>query len=189
MSVRLFVGNLPFDVTEAEIREFFSPVGELQEVFLPVDRESGKPRGFAFIEFDEASQAAEAVRRFNEQQFKGRALSLSEARAREKRSFGDSFSRMPAFEARSASGAPAAADAAGYSGDAYPDDVRSRKEKRGRNFGPDAKPKRARKQAAKPSKFEGKKKGPLRPRVGGQVYGLSGDDFYDEIYDSEYDVD
>src|SRR5512147_2267169 len=85
MSARLFVGNLPFDVTEADVRELFAPVGPLSYVFLPVDRDSGKRRGFAFIEFGDEAKAAEAMRRFNEQPFKGRPLALSEARARDAR--------------------------------------------------------------------------------------------------------
>ena len=58
MSARLFVGNLPFDVTEAELRDLFSPVGSLSYVFLPVDRESGKRRGFAFVEFSDETKAS-----------------------------------------------------------------------------------------------------------------------------------
>ena len=51
MPVRLFVGNLPYEASEAELREHFSAVGPLSSVFLPVDRETGRPRGFAFVEF------------------------------------------------------------------------------------------------------------------------------------------
>src|SRR5512136_1621122 len=88
MSARLFVGNLPFDVTETELKELFAPVGPLSYVFLPVDRETGKKRGFAFVEFGDEAKAGEALRRFNDQQFKGRPLALSEARAREARPAG-----------------------------------------------------------------------------------------------------
>src|SRR5437870_12474476 len=49
--VRLFVGNLPYSVTAAELKEFFSSVGSVSSVILPIERESGKPRGFAFVEF------------------------------------------------------------------------------------------------------------------------------------------
>src|SRR5205809_4707269 len=83
MSVRLFVGNLPYDATEVEIREHFSSVGNLSYVSIPLDRETGKKRGFAFVEFAAAEQAQEAIRQFNNQPFKGRPLAVNEARARD----------------------------------------------------------------------------------------------------------
>ena len=60
MPVSLFVGNLPYNATEGELRELFSAVGALLNVYLPTDRESGKLRGFAFIEFSERAHAEEA---------------------------------------------------------------------------------------------------------------------------------
>ena len=85
MSVRLFVGNLPYDATEADLREHFSAVAPLSYIYLPLDRETGKPRGFAFIEYSERSHAVEAIRRFDSQMFKGRPLAVNEARAKEDR--------------------------------------------------------------------------------------------------------
>jgi len=167
MSARLFVGNLPFDVTEAELRDLFSPVGPLSYVFLPVDRESGKRRGFAFVEFGDEAQAAEALRRFNEQQFRGRALALSEARARDARpSTGTPFRpRVPRL--------PDAFDPPAL-GEGGP-----RRERRGRD---DAK--RHTKPGARGVRYESAaKKGPRRERIGGRVYGLDGDDV-EEIEDS-----
>src|SRR5215510_9428049 len=83
MGFRLFVGNLPYDTTEDEIRNHFSPVGQLSYVSIPLDRETGKKRGFAFVEFVQASQAEAAIRQFNNQPFKGRPLAVNEARAKE----------------------------------------------------------------------------------------------------------
>ncbi|MGH9831808.1 MAG: RNA recognition motif domain-containing protein, partial [Blastocatellia bacterium] len=57
MPVRIFVGNLPYNTTEAELREHFSAVGPLTYVSLPTDRETGQPRGFAFLEFNDRAQA------------------------------------------------------------------------------------------------------------------------------------
>ena len=57
MPVRLFVGNLPYDTTEPDLREFFAPVGPLSTVIIPVDRETGKRRGFAFVEFSDPAHA------------------------------------------------------------------------------------------------------------------------------------
>ena len=51
MAVRLFVGNMPYGATEADLRAHFSRVGEPSQVVIPVDRETGRPRGFAFVEF------------------------------------------------------------------------------------------------------------------------------------------
>ena len=83
MTVRLFVGNLPYDVTEPELRAYFAAVGPLASLALPLDRDTGTPRGFAFVEFQERPDAEEAIRRLHAQVFKGRPLAVSEARARE----------------------------------------------------------------------------------------------------------
>jgi RNA recognition motif-containing protein len=85
LAVRLFIGNLPYDATETELRGHFAPVGAPLQVLVPVDRETGRPRGFAFVEFAEREVAEEVIRRFNGQSFKGRPLAVSEARAREDR--------------------------------------------------------------------------------------------------------
>ena len=74
MAVRLFVGNLPYSATEAALRELFSAVAPLSYIYLPIDRETGKPRGFAFVEFGDRSQAEEAIRRFNNQLFMAEAI-------------------------------------------------------------------------------------------------------------------
>lgn len=85
MSVRLFVGNLPYGATDAELKEYFGAVGEPAQIIMPVDRETGRPRGFAFVEYAERAMAEEAIRRFDSQPFKGRPLAVSEARPREER--------------------------------------------------------------------------------------------------------
>ena len=85
VSVRLFVGNLDYSVNEAELRQHFGEVGAPAQVALPVDRETGRPRGFAFVEFADRGVAEEVIRRFNGQALKGRPLAISEARAREDR--------------------------------------------------------------------------------------------------------
>jgi len=83
VAVRLFVGNMPYGATEADLRAHFSAVSQPSQVVLPVDRETGRPRGFAFVEFLERAHAEEAIQRFNQQPFMGRPLSVSEARPRE----------------------------------------------------------------------------------------------------------
>ena len=85
MAVRLFVGNLAYSTTEADLRTYFGAVAPPSQVVLPVDRETGRPRGFAFVEFLDRANAEQAIQRFNGQPFNGRPLAVSEARAREDR--------------------------------------------------------------------------------------------------------
>jgi RNA recognition motif-containing protein len=87
VGVRLFVGNLDYSVNEGELRQHFSSVGQPAQVALPVDRETGRPRGFAFVEFADRAVAEEVIRQFNGQALKGRPLAISEAREREQRPF------------------------------------------------------------------------------------------------------
>jgi len=79
----LFVGNMPYGATEADLRTHFSQVGPPSQIVLPVDRDTGRPRGFAFVEFQDRAMAEQAIQRFNQQPFMGRPLSVSEARPRE----------------------------------------------------------------------------------------------------------
>src|SRR6185437_10946558 len=85
---------MPYGATEADLRAHFSGVGEPSQIVIPVDRETGRPRGFAFVEFQDRAIAETAVQRFNQQPFMGRSLSVSEARPREERPAGG-FSRPP----------------------------------------------------------------------------------------------
>jgi RNA recognition motif-containing protein len=85
---------MPYGATEADLRAHFSAVGEPSQIVIPVDRETGRPRGFAFVEFQERDLAEAAVARFNQQPFMGRSLSVSEARPREERPAGG-YSRPP----------------------------------------------------------------------------------------------
>ena len=75
----LYVGNLPFSSTEAEIRELFGLHGEVRNVNIVLDRQTGKPRGFAFVSMDD-EPAAKALAALNGQLFAGRRLQVNEAR-------------------------------------------------------------------------------------------------------------
>ena len=88
MAVRLFVGNMPYGATDADLRSHFTTVGAPSNIVIPVDRETGRPRGFAFVEYLDRSLAEQAIARFNQQPFMGRPLSVSEARPREERPAG-----------------------------------------------------------------------------------------------------
>ena len=83
--VRLFVGNLPYQATEDDLRTHFSQVGQPTQIVRPLDRETGRARGFAFVEYAERSVAETAIKQFDGQLFMGRPLAVSEARAREER--------------------------------------------------------------------------------------------------------
>jgi len=84
----LFVGNMPYGATDADLRSHFSSVGAPSNIVIPVDRETGRPRGFAFVEYLDRAVAEQAINRFNQQPFMGRPLSVSEARPREERPAG-----------------------------------------------------------------------------------------------------
>jgi RNA recognition motif-containing protein len=81
----LFVGNLPYQATEDDLRTHFAQVGPPTQIVRPLDRETGRARGFAFVEYAERGPAEEAIKKFDGQLFMGRPLAVSEARAREDR--------------------------------------------------------------------------------------------------------
>lgn len=80
----IYVGNLPFSASEDQIRQLFEQYGKVQSVKLVSDRETGRPRGFGFVEMD-ASAADTAIAALNGQQFGGRSLRINEARERAER--------------------------------------------------------------------------------------------------------
>lgn len=82
MSSKVFVGNLDFKTTKEEVQTLFTQIGEIRDVFLPTDRESGRPRGFAFVEFTSDDDAAKAIEKFNGYQLGGRALRVNAAEDR-----------------------------------------------------------------------------------------------------------
>lgn len=84
MSKNLYVGNLPWSATEEEVRSTFEAFGEVTSVKLIEDRETGRPRGFGFVEMDDAG-AREAISNLDGKDFGGRNLKVNEARPREER--------------------------------------------------------------------------------------------------------
>ncbi len=81
---KLYIGNLPWRATEEELTEFFGSFGEVQSVAIILDRETGRSRGFGFVEMDDAG-ADRAMSEADGKDFGGRALRVSEARERERR--------------------------------------------------------------------------------------------------------
>jgi cold-inducible RNA-binding protein len=161
MAVRLFVGNLPYSATEAALREHFSSIGPLSYIYLPLDRETGKPRGFAFVEFSDRAHAEDAIRRFNNQPFMGRPLAVNEAREREDRPQSSSAPRS--FTPRESFAEPPPAG-----------------ERPARNFGPDATPRRSRKPGGRGGKSERAPKQPIREKPGGRFFGDADDETLDD---------
>ncbi len=83
MSTKLYVGNLAFDATENDLQDLFAPHGPVTEVNLVQDRVTGKARGFGFVTMETKEGADAAIQALNGKDFKGRALTVNEARPRE----------------------------------------------------------------------------------------------------------
>jgi RNA recognition motif-containing protein len=85
MSVKLYVGNLPFSITEQELEGIFSQLGPVESASVITDRDTGRSRGFAFVEMSTREAAEAAISQLNGYQLDGRALVVNEARPREDR--------------------------------------------------------------------------------------------------------
>ncbi len=86
--MRIYVGNLAFDTTESEVHELFSQHGDVQNVTLVADRETGRPRGFGFVEMPSDSAAREAIGALDGTELRGRHITVNEARPRTDRAGG-----------------------------------------------------------------------------------------------------
>ena len=185
MGVRLFIGNLPYSATEADLRAHFAPIADPSHVVMPVDRETGRPRGFAFVEFAERAVAEEVIRKFDAQPFQGRNLAVSEARAREDR--GPRPPGPPGGFRPRPGGPPGPRPPGGGFGGGFgggggfgprpagPGGGPSRD--RSANFGPPAPPRRLR--GKKGQQQDYKPRGPIKEKTGGRIYDvddLEGDD-------------
>ena len=86
MSKRIYVGNLPFSASQDEIRDMFAQYGSVEDVHLVTDRDSGRPRGFGFVEM--STGADEAIEALHQTDMGGRSLTVNEARPRTERGGG-----------------------------------------------------------------------------------------------------
>ena len=185
--VRLFVGNLPYQATEDDLRTHFSQVGKPTQIVRPLDRETGRARGFAFVEYAERSEAEAAIKSFDGQLFMGRPLAVSEARAREERG--------PGGPPRSGGyGGPRPGGAGGYGGGGggfgsprpgggYSPSRSGHSEggaahRPQRDFGPPAPPKDKKKPF---KKNEEKPRGPIPTKFTGRTFDLDDTDEDDSI--------
>ena len=178
MAVRLFVGNLAYSTTEADLRAYFGAVAPPSQVVLPVDRETGRPRGFAFVEFIDSAHAEQAIKQFNGQPYNGRPLAVSEARAREDRGPGAPRPGGYSSGPRPAGGGFAPRPG-GFGGPPRPFDgggssMPGGAAGRSRNFGPDAKPQRGPNAKAKKKEAE-RPRGPIPLKNTGRSFSLDDD--------------
>lgn len=88
MSSKLYVGNLPFEITDDDLQELFAAHGAVASAKVITDRETGRARGFGFVEMEQAEDAQKAIESLDGQEFKGRNLKVNTAKPREDRSGG-----------------------------------------------------------------------------------------------------
>lgn len=194
MAVRLFIGNLPYGASEADLRAHFAQVAEPSHVAMPVDRETGRPRGFAFVEFTDRALADEVIKRFDAQPFMGRNLAVSEAR--ERGAGPPPGARPGGFGPRPGGGGfggprpggpgggfsgPRPGGPGGFGGPRPGGGFAPRPgpgggpagpggRDRSANFGPPAPPKRLR--GKKGTQQEHKPRGPIKEKTGGRIYAV-----------------
>lgn len=104
MTRKLYVGNLPYSVNEDNLRELFVQAGEIASVNIITDRDTGRSKGFGFVEMATEEAAQEAIKRFNGYTIDNRALTVNEARPREERPGGGGGGRR--FDDRRGSSGP-----------------------------------------------------------------------------------
>ena len=84
--MKIYVGNMPYSVTSEDLSDMFKEYGDVGEATLIMDRETGRSKGFAFVEMRSNSEADRAIKALNGTQLDGRALTVNQARPREERS-------------------------------------------------------------------------------------------------------
>jgi cold-inducible RNA-binding protein len=88
MSMKLYVGNFSFGTTEDDLQRLFSQVGSVESIAMVTDRDTGRSRGFAFVEMSSKSEGDAAIAKFNGSELDGRSLTVNEAKPRENRGGG-----------------------------------------------------------------------------------------------------
>ena len=177
------MGNLPYQATEDDLRTHFAQVGNPTQIVRPLDRETGRARGFAFVEYAERKEAEEAIKKFDGQLFMGRPLAVSEARAREDRGPGGPPRPGGGYGAPRPGGfsgggggysgggggfggpRPGGFGGGGYSGGGPPGAGQARQ----KDFGPPAPPKDKKKPF---KKNDDKPKGPIPTKFTGRTFDL-----------------
>jgi RNA recognition motif-containing protein len=88
MSMKLYVGNLSFSTSSYDLEEMFGAVGTVESANVVEDRETGRSRGFGFVEMSSKEEGEKAIEEFNGKEIEGRSLTVNEAKPRENRGFG-----------------------------------------------------------------------------------------------------
>jgi RNA recognition motif-containing protein len=88
MSIKLYVGNLSYEMTEAQLNTLFSEAGEVTSAKIITDRQTGQPRGFAFVEMETKMDGQKAISMLNGKNIDGRPLAVNEAKPQQKGGFG-----------------------------------------------------------------------------------------------------
>jgi RNA recognition motif-containing protein len=88
MAKKIYVGNLSFQTTEADLSDMFSKLGQVESVQIITDRDTGRSKGFGFVQMSDDAAAAKAIGEFNGKEVNGRQLTVNEARPMEKKNFG-----------------------------------------------------------------------------------------------------
>src|SRR5438270_3941758 len=88
MAKKIYVGNLSFQTTDADLNDMFSEVGQVESVQIITDRDTGRSKGFGFVQMSDDEAATKAIERFNGKEVNGRALTVNEARPMERREGG-----------------------------------------------------------------------------------------------------
>ena len=83
MAKKIYVGNISFQTTDADLKNMFSEVGQVESAQIITDRDTGRSKGFGFVEMSDGAAAAKAIEKFNGKEVKGRALNVNEARPKE----------------------------------------------------------------------------------------------------------
>jgi cold-inducible RNA-binding protein len=91
MNTKLYVGNLPYETTEADLQALFAASGDVSTINIVRDRATGQPRGFAFVEMNDAASAQRAITELDQHQLGGRNLTVNEAKPMPARSSGGGF--------------------------------------------------------------------------------------------------
>jgi cold-inducible RNA-binding protein len=102
--MKLYVGNLSYQTTNEELESFFSQAGEVASAMVILDRQTGRSRGFGFVEMANNEDGTSAIEQFHGADFKGRALTVNEAQPREERSFGGGAPRRSSSGPRNGGG-------------------------------------------------------------------------------------
>lgn len=188
MPSRLFVGNLSYETTDTELTAHFEGAGPVARVFIPNDRETGRPRGFAFVEFENPDHAKRAIELYDQKPFKDRALVVNEARPSEARPAGGrppgprpGGSRPPSARPAPGGGGPPGRPPAGPSR-GFDDGAEATRPRR-------PSPSKGRKKGGKRSFWEdGPRKNPIPEKRQSQIFGGEYDEEVEEgTEEAEFD--